>query len=99
MLRVRARYPSIDDVKIGCISERLCLFFTSIILSELKFETIEQCLIKAEMPRSVMRLILFALIVESDHMFASRWLDTQLFNLGFAESYNEVFFLNKNGPW
>ena len=51
------------------------------------------------MPRSVMRLIFFALIVESDHMFASRWLDTQLFNLGFAESYNEVFFLNKKGPW
>ena len=23
-------------------------------------------------------------------MFASRWLNTQLFNLGFAESYNEV---------
>ena len=23
-------------------------------------------------------------------MFASRWFNTQLFNLGFAESYNEV---------
>ena len=30
-------------------------------------------------------------------MFASRWLDTQLFNLGFAESYNEVFFFKQKG--
>ena len=45
---------------------------------------------KAAMPRSVMPPMLFALVVESDHMFASRWLNTQLFNLGFVESYNEV---------
>lgn len=32
--------------------------------------------------------MLFA--IESNHMFASRWLNTQLFNLGFAQSYNEV---------
>ena len=45
---------------------------------------------KAEMPGSVMPPMLFALAVESDHMFGSRWLNIQLFTLGFAGSYNEV---------
>ena len=45
---------------------------------------------KTAVPRSLMPAMLFALAVESDHMFSSRWLNTQLFNLGFAESYNEV---------
>ena len=83
-------YPSIDDVKIGWIPDNLSLFFSSFIRSELEVETIGQCMMKAAMPRSVMPPMLFALAVESDHMFASRWLNTQLFNLGFAESYTNV---------
>ena len=83
-------YPSVDDVKIGWIPYNLRLFFSSFIRSELKVETIGQCMMKAAMPRSVMPPMLFALAVESDHMFASRWLNTQLFNLGFAETYTNV---------
>lgn len=45
---------------------------------------------KSAMPRSVMPSILFALTVESDHMFAPRWLNIQLLSLRFTESYNEV---------
>lgn len=50
----------------------------------------EQYLIKAAMPRSVMPPMLFALAVDTDHMLASRWLNTQLFNLRFVESCNDV---------
>ena len=45
---------------------------------------------KVAMSRFVMPLMLFALAVKSNHMFPSRWLNTQLFSHGFAESYNEV---------
>ena len=45
---------------------------------------------KAALPRSVMPPMLFALAIEMDHMFASRWLNDQLFKLGFSESYHEV---------
>ena len=83
-------YSSIDDVKIGWTPDHFRLIFNFFIRSEVKVETIGQCLMKAAIHRSVMPPMLFALAVESDHMFASRWLNTQLFNLGFTESYNEV---------
>ena len=81
-------YSSINNVKIGWIATHLCLFFSSFIRSELKVETMPQCLMKAAMPKSAMPPILFALAVESD-IFASRWLNPQLFNLGFGESYSK----------
>ena len=34
--------------------------------------------------------MLFAPAVESDYLSASRWLNTQLFSLGFAVSFNEI---------
>ena len=83
-------YPSIDNVKIGWISDHLRLFFSSFIHSELKVETIEQCFMKVTMLRSVMPHMLFAIAVKPNHMSALGWLNTQLFSLGFAESYNEV---------
>ena len=45
---------------------------------------------KGGLPRSSTPPILFALTVELNHMFGSRWLNTQLFKLGFSESYSEV---------
>ena len=83
-------YPSIDDVKTGSIPDHLRPIFSSFFRSKLKVETTGQCLMKAAKSRSAMPPMLFALAVESVHMFASRWLNTQLFNLGFAESHNEV---------
>ena len=83
-------YPSIDDIKIGWIPDHLRLFFSSIIHFELNVKTMEQYLRKAAMPRSVMPPMLFALAVDTDHMLASRRLNTQLFNLRFVESCNDV---------
>ena len=34
--------------------------------------------------------MIFALAAELDHMFGSRWLNKQLFKIGFSESYSEV---------
>ena len=34
--------------------------------------------------------ILFALAVEVDHLYGSRWLNNELFKLGFCVSYSEV---------
>ena len=50
---------------------------------------------KATMLGSAMPPMLFAPAVESNHMFASRWLNIQLFNLGFAKSFMRLFVSNK----
>ena len=56
----------------------------------MKFESIGQYIVKGALPRSFTPPILFAPAVELDHIFGSRWLNTQLFKLGFSESYSEV---------
>lgn len=84
-------YPSIEEAeKANWIPDYLRLFLSLLIQSKLKVESIGQCVMKAALPRSVMPPMLFALAVEMDHMFASRWLNDQLFRLGFSESYHEV---------
>ena len=45
---------------------------------------------KGALPRLLTPPILFALGAELDHMFGSRWLNTQLLKLGFSASYSEV---------
>ena len=45
---------------------------------------------KAAMPRSLIPLMLFSLPIQPNHMFASRWLNSQFFNLGCTELYNDV---------
>jgi len=62
----------------------------SLIRSDLKVECLGQCIIKAAMPRYCLPSIPFALGVEVDHMFGSRWLNSQLFSLGLAISYAEI---------
>ena len=88
-------YPSIDYTKIGWISGHFCLFLSSFIRSELKVDTIGQCLMKSAMPRSAIPLMLFSLPIEPNHTFATRWLNSQLFNLGCTELYNDMFVLNR----
>ena len=46
--------------------------------------------LKSPLPRLFTQPIFLALAVELDHMFGSRWLNTQLFKRGFSESYSEV---------
>lgn len=95
---------SIDDVKVRWIPDHLCLIFSSFICFKPKVETIGQCLKKAALPRSVMASMLFALTVESNHMFASM-LNTQLngsvLNCSFSRFQNhmiKLFFSNKEWP-
>ena len=45
---------------------------------------------KAALPRSVIPPLLFALAIEMDHVYSSRWLIDQLNKFGFCESYYEV---------
>ena len=71
-------------------SQTLRHFLKQVIKSEAKVESIGQCSVKSPLPRSFTQPKLFALAVELDHMFGSRWLNTQLFKLGFSESYSEV---------
>ena len=61
--------------------------FTS---SSIKQESNRQSIIKAACQRNVILPLLFGLGTALDHMFGSRWLIDELFNLGFSASYSEV---------
>ena len=61
-------------------------FLKQLIKSEIKVESIGQCIVKGPLPKLFTPPILLALVVELDHMFGSRWLNTQLFKLGFSGS-------------
>ena len=82
-------FPSTDDAsKVGWIRDTLRHFLKKVIKSEA--QNIGQCIVKGASPRSLKPSMLFALAVELDHMFGSRWLNTELLRLRFSESYNEV---------
>ena len=84
-------FPSAEDAtKLGWIPEELRRFLANIIKSEPKVESIGQCIVKAAMPRSVLPPILFALSVQLDHVFGSKWQLSLLEKLGFSLSYCEV---------
>ena len=86
-------YPSTDDIQ-NCkwIPNTLRLLLSSLIQSELKVESIDQCIMKAAMPRSALvPPILFGFGVEVDHKCGMKWLSTEMFRLGFAVSYGEVY--------
>ena len=70
--------------------QTLCHFLRQAIKSEVKVKSIGQRIVKGALPRSFTPPILFTLAVELDQMFGSRWLNIQLFKLGFSESYSEV---------
>ena len=61
--------------------------FTS---SSIKQESIGQFIVKTACPRNVIPPLLFGLGTELDHMFGSRWLIDELFNLGFLVSCSEI---------
>ena len=90
-------FPSVDDVTtMGWIPKELQRLLGGIIDSNLKIESIGQCIVKAAMPRSVLPPILFALSVQLHHMFGSRWQLSLLDKLGFSLSYGEVTRFKKN---
>ena len=52
--------------------------------------SIGQAILQAMRPKTVMAPIMFGLGVEMDHVFGSKWLIDELFQLGFSVSYDEV---------
>ena len=90
-------FPSQEDAsKVAWIPDTLRhLLMKQVIKSEVKVESIGHCVVKGVLPRSFTPPILFALVVELDHMFGSRWLNTQLFKLGFSQSYGGVIRFNQ----
>ena len=82
-------YPSSNDVKNNWIPEKLKMFLSFFTKSELQQESIGQTIVKVSAPNQIPP-ILFALSVEMDNLFGSRWLIDELFKLGFGVSYSEV---------
>ena len=88
-------YPdeiSIADPQEGkkWIPKSLNVFLENMIESEKKQNSIGQCLVSAVRPRSAILPVPFGVGVEMDHIFGSRWNTSQLYDLGFSISYDEV---------
>ena len=81
--------PSSNVVKDNWIPEKLKMFLSFFTTSELKQESIGKTIVKLSSPNQIPP-ILFALSVEMDNLFGSRWLIYELYKLGFGMSYNEV---------
>ena len=82
-------YPTSDEIKDDWIPESLRLFLGIFTNSRIQKESIGQCIVKTVTATKIPP-ILFALAVEVDHLYGSRWLNDELFKLGFAISYSEV---------
>ena len=88
-------YPAenlIADVNEGlkCVPKSLRLLLDSFIESKEKQNSLGQCIVYAARPKSAILPVPFGVGVEMDHVFGSRWLNSQLFDLGFSISDDEV---------
>ena len=88
-------YPTNDDISSiekssEWIPRHLQTLMKTIVSSELKQNSIGQCIVQAARPRSVITPTLFGLGVELDHVFGSKWLVNELSRLGFSIAYDEV---------
>lgn len=92
----RGEYPSIEDIKDPqkgkhYLTPCLRTFVERLIPSNIvRQASIGQALLQSVKPRTVLAPILFGLGVEVDHVFGSKWLVDELFQLGFSISYDEV---------
>ena len=91
----KSYYP--DEESIANVSEgkkwipkSLNTFLENIIESEVKQNSIGQCLVQAIRPKSAILPIPFGVGIEMDHVFGSRWHTNQLSDLGFSITYDEV---------
>ena len=82
-------YPSKEDITNSWIPKCLRVFLGEFTNSTLKQEFIGQSIAKLASPTHLPPL-LFALSVEVDHLFGSRWLSDELYKLGIGVSYSEV---------
>ena len=86
-------YPStteIRDTADESIPKLLKTFLQVLIRPELKQKSIGQAIVQAAKPKSAIMPILFGLAVELDHVFGSKWLLDELYQLGFCSTYTEV---------
>ena len=88
-------YPGSDHIKDNIkgkewLPRTLQVFMSELISSNLKQVSLGQCIVKAARPNSCIPPLMFALSIELDHMFGSKWLLSQLSRLGLCLSYNEV---------
>ncbi|KAK6175982.1 hypothetical protein SNE40_014354 [Patella caerulea] len=78
--------------------DSLCEFLTPSLLkllqtlmkNDLKMVSIGHAIVQCVRPRSVISPIMFGLGAEMDLVFGSRWLNEELYALGFSVSYDEV---------
>ena len=83
-------YHTLDDIlKSGWVLPSLLLFLKLIINSQLRLESIGQCMVKAVKPRIAIPLTLFGFGISFD-VFRSKWLVNKLFCLGSSISYKET---------
>lgn len=88
------QYPSIDDIckteGESFVPDTLQLLMKHLVPSDLKRESLGQCIVQAARPRSSIMPIPFGVGVEVDKTMGSKWLITHLNRLGLSISYDEV---------
>ena len=95
------QYPShemIKDIEFGksWVPSYLRLLMETLIKNDLKQASIGQAIVSASRPRLCISPIMFGLGVDSEKVFGSRWLLTELSRLGFSVSYDEVRRFKRN---
>ena len=82
-------YPTSSEITGDWAPKNLRLLLSHFTKSNLRQESIAQCIVKAVSSKSLPPL-LFGLGVELDHIYGSKWLSEELFRLGFSVSYREI---------
>ncbi|KAG1661213.1 Transient receptor potential cation channel subfamily A member 1 [Nymphon striatum] len=88
-----SNYPKtldISDASSDWIPKLLKTFLQVLIRSDLKQNSVGQIIVQAAKPNSSVMPIPFGLAVELDHVFRSKWLLDELYQLGFSSTYTKV---------
>ena len=83
-------YPETADIHNttgDCIPKLLKTFLQVLVRSDLRQNSIGQAIVQSAKPISTIMPGPFGLAVELDHVFGSRWLLDELYQLGFCSSY------------
>ena len=88
-------YPTTDDITNRdddkeWVPSSLMTFLNNLISSELKRNSLGQCITQASRPRSIMCPLMFGLGVQLEKTMACKWLINHLSRLGFCISNDEV---------
>ena len=82
-------YPTSSEITGDWAPKNLRSLLSHFTKSNLRQESIAQCIVKAVSPKTLPPL-LFGLGIEVDHLYGSKWLSEELFRLGFSISYREI---------